>query len=133
MRRRRAEHGTHSIDAYSVVVMRAMTGPSVIRHGMAAAKVARVYRSEGPGSKASWLGSTPSVLQGAGQRTKTRLIGTIAKKLKRLIKEWSEAVLRRDAETVGRLLDDRFVCTDPVGGLWDKKNYLKEVEERAWV
>jgi RNA polymerase sigma factor (sigma-70 family) len=52
--------------------------------------------------------------------------------LKRLLRELSEAVLRRDAETADRLLDDRFVCTDPVGGLWDKESYLKEIEERAW-
>jgi RNA polymerase sigma factor (sigma-70 family) len=52
--------------------------------------------------------------------------------LKRLRREWNEAILRRDAETVGRLLDDRFVSTDPVGGLLDRDTYLKEVDERAW-
>ncbi len=51
---------------------------------------------------------------------------TTADVLVRLDREWTAAQIRGDADAVGRLLSEDFISVNPVGGVSDKKQFLRD-------
>ncbi len=51
--------------------------------------------------------------------------------VRRLEKEFSQAIVRNDAETVGRFLADDWIIIDPDGGIIDKVRFLDVIKSGA--
>lgn len=49
--------------------------------------------------------------------------------IRRIEKEWGEAILERDAETVAPFLADDFIGTDRHGNVFDKVTYLADLKK----
>jgi RNA polymerase sigma factor (sigma-70 family) len=49
-----------------------------------------------------------------------------------LARAWAKAMVQSDLPTVDRLMAYEMFGTDPVGGLWDKANYLERVKTNAF-
>ncbi len=58
--------------------------------------------------------------------------GDVEKELRRLEREWANAIANRDRGVIDRILDDEIVITDPVGRTWDKAKYLAEIGTNAY-